>query len=161
MRFLKFLLPLLMLVACEHPPSESKTGGGPISNIDTIAVLASYQPLQGMHMPYVRHFMFDNSNKFTYINFVNQTYNVSSWMAFLATSLGKNLVGGLFQNGKFLSGSDLYLWFVLQISPTETLEYKLELFHSGILIKGYESIKIGTNPETKIKVTYTTSPWYQ
>jgi len=159
MKLLKFLLPLL-LIACEHSPSERQTGGGPVSNIDTLAVLASYQPLQGTHIPLVRHFMFDNSNKFTYINFVNQIYNVSSWMAFLGTPLGQKLVGGLFQNGKFL-GSNLYLWFVLQSTPTETLEYKLELYQSGILLKGYESVRIGMNPETKIKVTYTTSPWYQ
>jgi len=160
MKLLKFLLPLLMLVACEHPPSEPKKGGGSVSNIDTLAVLASYQPLQGTHVPYVRHFMFDNLNKFTYVYFVSQTYKVSSLSEFMATPLGQKLVGGLFQNGKFL-GSNLYLWFVLQSTPTETLEYKLELYRSGILLKGYESVRIGMNPETKIKVTYTTSPWYQ
>ena len=162
MKILKFLLPLL-LVACGPKGDNSgpRTGGGSVPNADTIAVLVNYEPLQGSHIPYVRHLMFNNLNKFTYIYFVSQTYNVSSLLEFMTTPLGQKLVGGLFQNGKFLSGPDLYLWFVLQSNPTETLEYKLELYQNGTLLNGYESIKIGSNPETKIKVTYTTSPWYQ
>ena len=162
MKLLAKYLMVFLLLACD---SKSVSKIGPTitpTNEEKIAVLQSYEPLAGAysHVPYVRHFMYKETQggKFTYIHFINQTCNVSSWFEFIATPLGKNLLGGLFQNGG-LWNSDLYLWFVLQSAPSTTLEYKLELYHYGNEFRGYETVKMGVMPETKIKITYAKSMW--
>lgn len=151
MKYLKFLLPLI-LIACG--PKGDKIPHTPTPNPTTLegAFLIDFEPLEGSHIPMVQYFEYNMLNTIVSVIFLNQITNTSTALAFKATPLGQNMIGAMFENGQ--EGSDLYLWFVLQLNPTETVEYTLELFHNTERITGYETVKMGNDPQTKIRVTY-------
>jgi hypothetical protein len=53
---------------------------------------------------------------------------------------------------------DLNLWFKLQLTPTETVEYNLELTQRHLYYLGIETLKIGNKEATSMNVTFRTVP---
>jgi hypothetical protein len=149
---INFILPLLLLFGCG--PKGDKINNTP-PPLPQVAVLVNYKPLQGMHVPLTQFFSY-KEEKFTSVYFSGEVLNTFSWVTFKNSSVGQNLIGAFFKNGE--AGKEFYLWFKVQMTPTEDAEYTLELYKTGPLIRGYEMLRIGANPETVMSVTYSPPP---
>ena len=146
----KFLTAaLLILTSCGGKSnSKPKTPLPPVSEV----VLVDYKPLKGLHMPLTHFLRHDNLKRVSKVYYLQELVDTSSWLSFKNSRLGKNLIGAMFKNND--PNKDLYLWFVLQLTPTEQVEYSLELTQQGLRYVGYETLKIGNEEETKLGVTF-------
>ena len=151
MRYLSILLPLLLL-ACGPKGDKNKHRPPPMPET---MVLVEFEPLEGYHVPLTQFFTYKET-KFLSIYFGGEVINTTSWITFLASNVGKNLVGALFKNGEI--GKEFYLWFKVQMDATEIVEYTLELYKAGPFLRGYEMLKIGEQPKSVMKVSYTNLP---
>jgi len=151
MKYLAFLLTIL-LFSCGPKGDKSKHTPPPMPET---MVLVGFEPLEGYHIPLTQYFTY-KENKFLSIYFGGEVINTTSWVTFLGSHVGKKLIGALFKNGEV--GKEFYLWFKVQMTPMETAEYTLELYRAGPFLRGYEMLKIGEQPKSVIKVSYTIIP---
>ena len=135
LKFIWSFLLILSLVGCSSRTNEKdRPPPPPFSD----AVLIDFKPLKGTHIPLVQYLRHDAQRRIKGVYVTQEWVNTSSWISFKNSTLGKNLIGAMFKN--YDPNNDLCLWFKLQLTPVETIEYNLELTQRGLYYLGYESI---------------------
>tara|TARA_Y100000310_G_scaffold20950_1_gene20282 strand:+ start:3684 stop:4160 length:477 start_codon:yes stop_codon:yes gene_type:complete len=144
---------LLLLISCG---GESNNKDRPPPPPFSDAVLVDFKPIKGTHIPLVQFVRHDALGKLRKVYVPQELVDTTSWLSFKGSAFGKNLIGAMFKN--FDPSKDLHLWFKLQLTPTETVEYSLELTKRNINYSGYETLKIGNKEKTEISVTFQIIP---
>jgi len=135
LKFIWSFLLILSLVGCSSRTNEKdRTPPPPFSD----AVLIDFKPIFKTHIPLVQYLRHDAQRRIKVVYVTQEWVNTSSWISFKNSTLGKNLIGAMFKN--YDPNNDLCLWFKLQLTPVETIEYNLELTQRGLYYLGYESI---------------------
>ncbi len=153
LKFIWSFLLILSLVGCSSRTNEKdRPPPPPFSD----AVLIDFKPLKGTHIPLVQFVRYDALGKLRKVYVPQELVDTTSWLSFKGSAFGKNLIGAMFRNSDL--NKDLHLWFKLQLTPTETVEYSLELTKRNINYSGYETLKIGNKEKTEISVTFQIIP---
>ena len=147
------IIALIFLISCgPHGDKKDRTPPPPFSD----AVLIDFKPIKGIHIPLVQYFRHDALRKLRAVYVPKELVDTTSWLTFKGSTFGKNLIGAMFKN--YDPNKDLNLWFKLQLTPTETVEYNLELTQRHLYYLGIETLKIGNKEATSMNVTFHTLP---
>jgi len=149
-KFISSLIFLLTLTACggSHGNNKKHVPPPPITG----TVLIDFKPIKGTHIPLVQYLVHDDVRRVRAVYLLGKLADTTSWLTFKNSPWGQNLIGAMFQNNH--GDKDLYLWFVIQLTPTTTIEYSLELTQRDLYYYGFESLKIEGKEETRLSVTF-------